>query len=304
MVDGFFISPRDEPVYREVIQERRSLRQADFEDEPQINGIRGAMIVDPPLGWQKGKCAVLREDAEFSFSYEVSINGYPGFGKLDVLRGRIVKAGQERNPDFSGEFTFRRDADNSAIIQALPKYWRTRVQVTGGKMRVDGKRVANPDFNDPETDPEFIFEDTMVNTGRWFIAFNEAPEEFVFAKTEGLTQDEIISLLGFNDDGSIPDHPVDENGFPYNLDERLTVRVRQVPFVVSSLTTEFGTLVDTSQPSPIAVGALAYISQVPGIGNQLLSVEPRVYQDLGGIFTPAVFAAATDIVASLEEESG
>lgn len=293
MTDGFFITPQQKEFYLAAIERERRLNPQGLRDETLTPGTLAVMIVAAPTGRENGKAVTLKIDAAHPFSYELSINGYPGFGVLNTLRGRISKTGREDDPDTSGEFSFPRDSEASAIVFALPKYWRDKVIVTGGRIRYDETNIVGGVASTTAR---------VVQTGRYFIAFSEEPAEFVFAETDAPTQTELITLVGYDDEGALNAAPVDDNGFTTNQDSRVTARVRKVRFVATDHVRDLTTLVDTSQPSPIAAGALAYVAVVSGgFGLSIQSVEPRVYQNLGGYFTQEVLDAAQDIIDNLPE---
>ena len=225
MADGYTIHPNDEPIFRRIIQRERGLTQGDEFSAGTPGGLLAVLIVRPPAGFVAGSAAVLRTDPRFPFCYEISVVGYPGFGVLDTITGRIDGV----------DWAFGRNDTPAEILAAFPPAWQSRMIVTGGAMLDD---------DDAET---------VVATGRHFIGFSEQPDEFVV-------------------DDSAPDDP------------RVAARSRAVPFLVSQLVRPCVSLVDTSVPSPIAAGALAFAGVVAGLGLSLLSIEPRVFQELTGVF--------------------
>lgn len=276
----FGIEPRDEPHYRSLIRRERALAQNDFQNEEYRQGVRAVMIVAKPDAWTPGKCIGLIQDVAFPYSFELSIAGYPGFGVLDKLRGRIGL--DESDPLFGGEetnaeFTFNRTDTNEQIVEALPKFWRERVRLTGG-------RIYTGTTTTTDADGVITSTDNYTNVGRWFMAFDYEPTTFAVAETEEPTDAELLSLVGVDNEGNLNAAPTDDNGFSTNRDSRVTFRSRKVPFVCADLVSDIVSLVDTSIPSPIAAGALAYAANVPGLGLSIISVEPRVYQELSGAF--------------------
>jgi len=268
MVDLYAIHPDDEPVYRRVIQRERALVQNDFKDEDTDSNVRCVMVVVPPAGFEVGKCAIVRRDPFYPYCYEVSVNGYPGFGILDELRFR-----------YNGvEYSFPRNATNREIRNLLPADERPKMTVTGGEVIVGTETVNNPNWVNPATttgsipvnNPRTITQEIRVNVGRWFFGFTNQPDEFVFAETQA--------------PGVADEYDYDPNGFTTVSDQRVTVRSREVPFLLSPVVRNCSTLVDTSTPSPIAAGALAYAARVPALGLSLMSIEPRVYQELSDVF--------------------
>lgn len=281
--DVYGINPPDERYYRQLIEREKGLRQGDQDPPGPTDNVRAVMIVRPPEEWQPGVCTVLRRDPFYPYCVELSIVGYPGFGVLDTIRGRIYTGARE------GEFSFSRDASNEGIVAAFPASWRSRMKVTGGMVYVQTGLVPNPLWTptSPPSVPQFIMREETVSTGRWFLGFTEVPRGLAFAETDAPTAEE-LAALGFDDDGNPVPADLDPNGFETNNDPRVTVRFRSVNFLCSPLTTTFETLVDTTQPSPIAAGALAYAARVSGIGLSLLSIEPRVYQELSDVFDTSI----------------
>lgn len=293
MTDGRYIPESHVRFYNQVIERERRLNPQGLPDEIGEARDLAVMILAPPVDRTAGKAVVLKVDALYPFSYEVSIVGYPGFGILDTLRFRISKTGRENDPDVSGEYGVTRDATASQFVRALPKYWRDKVKITGGRIRYTETTLEGGVVTRTER---------IVQTGRYFVSFTEDPTEFVFAETDPPTEAELITLVGFDSNGSLNSAPVDSNGFTTNQDSRVICRARKVGFLATDYVVDLSTLVDTSQPSPIAAGALAYVSRVSGgFGLAIQSVEPRVYQNLDGYFTQEVFDAAQDIIDNLPE---
>lgn len=281
--DIYGIDPSEEQYFRRLIEREKGLRQNDQDSPGPTDNVRAVMVVRPPEEWQPGVCTVLRRDPFYPYCVELSIVGYPGFGVLDTIRGRIYDGIRE------GEFSFARDATNQEIVAAFPAAWRSKMKATGGQVYVQNGMIQNPLWSptSPAGVPQFILNEETVSTGRWFLGFTELPRGLAFAETDVPTADE-LAALGFDDNGDPLPAELDPNGFETNGDPRVTVRFRSVNFLCSPLTTTFETLVDTSQPSPIAAGALAYAARVSGIGLSLLSIEPRVYQELSDVFDTSI----------------
>lgn len=292
MADTIYgIDARDEPLYRQVIQRERRLTQPDFAGGGTFPGVSAVMILETPAGFEPGKCAVLPADAEFPYCYEVSIIGYPGFGILNTIRGHI----QGPNDLEPVEFSFARDATAAEIIAEFPVYWRDKMTVTGGQYPVGIETIPNPNYVDPvilTVNPETyippnntrtIDVETTIATGRHFIGFKDLPVQIAFAETDVPTAAE-IAALGFDAFGDPVAPGVDQYGFQTSIDPRASVRFREVTFLVSPVVHSCVSLVDTSIPSPIAVGALAFGAPVAALGFSLISIEPRVYQNLTGVF--------------------
>lgn len=277
-VFAYGIDPDDRSYYSDMIRREKSLTQGDQENYQLAPQMAAVMVLVAPAGFVDGHCSILRRDPLYPYCYEVSVNGYPGFGVLDSFRGRLGTG------DDAELFEFSRTADAETIIRAFPASVRNRMIVTGGQVLVNNSTYENPDWSESSAAdvPRYLVGEFTVSTGRLFIGFEE-PVDLFFAETDHPTEAQ-IAALGFDQDGNPREPETDDSGFTTNGDSRVTVRFRQVNFLCSPLTVTCQTLVDTSQPSPIAAGALAYAAQIPGIGFSLTSVEPRVYQELSGVF--------------------
>lgn len=209
------------------------------------------MIAKTPRGFEPGYCVPLITDPRYPYCYELSVIGYPGFGVLESVRARIDDE----------EFSWSRTASTAQIRQAFPAAYRSKILVTGGQIEL-------PDG-------------TIVSTGRVFIGAKEQLNLFIAtqdAPADGET-------FGFDEYGSALPAPTDEFGFEITAqDSRVRLRMREVPFLASLIVREVVTLVDTSWPSPIAPGALAIATPVASLGFTIVSAEPRVYQELSGVF--------------------
>lgn len=258
-VYSYGIAPEDEQYYRQVIQREKRQHQIGQTEGIDQFGVQAVMLLYPPLRFDPGQCVKLFRDAAFPYCYEISVVGYPGFGTLDNFRFRITENGR-----LGEEFQIPRTATEAQFVNGFPAEWRRKMRVTGGTFGLeDGGEAV---------------------TGRYFVGFTELPTEFMVAETDAPTEAEVITLVGFDGQGEVNATPTDSNGFTTTLDKRVVAKLREVPFLCDDVPQECHTLVDTSVPSPIAMGALAYAAPVFGIGYSLISVEPRVYQNIEGPF--------------------
>lgn len=320
-VNAYYITENDNPLYARLIRRERTLKTEIDNPLGQLPHTVGAMIVHSPSGRDDGLAAIVAPNVAFPFCYEVSIHGYPGFGTLDTLRGRLNGV----------EFEFSRLDDAIAVRNALPPHRSGEIYIGGGTFLVpledvsdltaqlelkrsqriqknaeaeaalkDGRlgdyqslkaeiSVLNDEIRELQAEIDQK-QDVGVRypTGRWFFGFATEPEEFVFAETSEPTEAERELFWSEIDNSGdpVPEdfNLVDDNGFSTNTDTRTICRVRDVSFVPTGMLVRFKTLVDVSVPTPMSPGALCYLTQVAGFGYSVLSAEPRVYQNLPGLW--------------------
>lgn len=255
---AYGIDPPDEQYYRNVIQREKQLRQIGQTEGIDQRGVQAVMILHPPLRFEPGKCVRLFRDAAYPYCYELSLAGYAGFGLFPGFRFRIQASRGEVE-----EFSVSRTASLAQFHNAFPAYWRRKTKITGG---------------------QFGVEDGVVDTGRFFIGFSELPLLFTTALTREPTQEELDLQSGFDEFGNRLPPLTDRQGFTFVDDRRIVARLRENRLLCDDVPLDLETLVDTSIPSPIAAGALAYAVPVFGVGFSTLSVEPRVFQNIEGPF--------------------
>lgn len=256
---AYGIDPPDEQYYRQVIQREKRLHQSGLTHALDQFGVQCVMILYPPRRFDPGQAVRVYRDVAFPYCYELSIDGYNGFGNLEAFRFRITENGR-----LGDEFTIPTNATMAQFVNSFPAEWRRKMKVTGGTFGL-------PDGG-------------VVETGRYFVGFSELPDQFLVAQTNAPTEAEIIDLVGFDNEGNLLPAPEDPSGFTTTLDKRVIARLREVRFLCGDVPFEIETLVDTSVPSPISPGSLAYVAPATGMGYSIISCEPRVFQNIEGPF--------------------